>query len=197
MAKELLNDVTIRNTKPTDKDQRLNDGSGLYLLIKSNGAKWWRFDYTINRTRKTLSVGVYPKITLADARRKAEQARNQVSNGINPSDTRKLSKAEQKLIAENEKRRDAGLPALGSFETVAWEWYAANMVNKSASYQTNIKAHLQKDLIPAIGNLPLGSITHDQLLDVFKLCELRSATTVHKVSWIYPSPLNNTTFDVN
>jgi hypothetical protein len=56
MAKELLTDVTVRNAKPTDKDQRLNDGGGLYLLIKPNGAKWWRFDYTINRPLKDLSA---------------------------------------------------------------------------------------------------------------------------------------------
>jgi hypothetical protein len=75
MAKELLTDVTIRNTKPTDKDQRLNDGGGLYVLVKPNGAKWWRFDYTIERKRKTLSVGVYPSTTLADARRKAKPSK--------------------------------------------------------------------------------------------------------------------------
>jgi len=54
MAKKLLTDVTIRNTKPTEKELRLNDGSGLYLLVKKNGAKWWRFDYTFNKKRKTL-----------------------------------------------------------------------------------------------------------------------------------------------
>ncbi len=60
MAKDLLSDVTIRTAKPTNKDQRLNDGSGLYILIKPTGAKWWRFDYTFAGKRKTLSVGVYP-----------------------------------------------------------------------------------------------------------------------------------------
>lgn len=68
MAKELLTDVTVRNSKPNEKDQRINDGSGLYLLIKPNGAKWWRFDYTINSKRKTLSLGIYPATTLANAR---------------------------------------------------------------------------------------------------------------------------------
>ena len=57
MAKELLSDVTLRNAKPDIKDKRLNDGGGLYLLIKPTGAKWWRFDYTFERNRKTLSVG--------------------------------------------------------------------------------------------------------------------------------------------
>ena len=61
MAKELLFDVSIRNAKPTDKDQRLNDGGGLYLLIKSNGAKWWRFDYTIERKCKNFIIGCLPK----------------------------------------------------------------------------------------------------------------------------------------
>ncbi|WP_375142666.1 Arm DNA-binding domain-containing protein [Methylomonas koyamae] len=52
MAKQLLKDISVRNAKPADKDIRLNDGSGLYLLVKINGAKWWRFDYSINGRRK-------------------------------------------------------------------------------------------------------------------------------------------------
>lgn len=64
MAKELLTDVAVRNSKPTDKDQRLNDGGGLYLLIKPTGAKWWRLDYTMHGKRKTLSLGIYPETTL-------------------------------------------------------------------------------------------------------------------------------------
>ena len=68
MAKELLKPITILNAKPADKDQRFNDGSGLCLLIKTNGAKWWRFNYTFEGKRKTLSLGVYPVTTLADAR---------------------------------------------------------------------------------------------------------------------------------
>jgi len=88
MAKKLLLDVTLRNAKPDVKDKRLNDGEGLYLLIKPNGAKWWRFDYSFAGKRKTLSLGVYPKTTLTDARRKATDAQNKVANGIDPSDTR-------------------------------------------------------------------------------------------------------------
>ena len=62
MAKQLLTDTTIRNAKPDAKDKRLNDDGGLYLLIKPNGSKWWRFDYSIQGKQKTLSVGVYPTI---------------------------------------------------------------------------------------------------------------------------------------
>ena len=135
MAKELLTDVTVRNAKPSDKDKRLNDGGGLYLLIKPNGAKWWRFDYTIGGKRKTLSLKTYPDVTLASARQKANEARQQVANGTDPSDTRKEAKAEQRAALENEKLIDNGLPALGSFKAVALQWYDKNMMDKSESHQ--------------------------------------------------------------
>ncbi|WP_262964825.1 Arm DNA-binding domain-containing protein [Methylobacter psychrophilus] len=122
MAKEILKDVTIRNAKATDKDQRLNDGEGLYIIIKSNGAKWWRFDYTFAGKRKTLSVGVYPATGLGDARRKAETTRAKVSNGIDPSNTRKETKVAQQVAKENESRLDAGLTIINSFEHIACEW---------------------------------------------------------------------------
>jgi len=91
MAKESLLDISVRNTKQGDKDKRLNDG-GLYLLIKPNGAKWWRLDYSIEGKRKTLSLGVYPVTGLADARRKAEDARKQISNGTDPQQHQKRIK---------------------------------------------------------------------------------------------------------
>ena len=61
MAKELLQDITIRSSKPKEKDYRLSDGDGLYILIKTTNAKWWRLDYTFNSTRKTISLGTYPE----------------------------------------------------------------------------------------------------------------------------------------
>ncbi|WP_262967120.1 Arm DNA-binding domain-containing protein [Methylobacter psychrophilus] len=104
MAKGKLKDVTIRNAKPEDKDNRLNNGEGLYILVKPNGAKWWRFDYTSLNKRKTLSLGVYPATGLSDARVKAVKARKAIAKGINPSDTRKEKKAIQQLAADNETR---------------------------------------------------------------------------------------------
>jgi integrase len=181
MAKELLTDVTVRNAKPTDKDKRLNDGGGLYLLIKPNGAKWWRFDYTIAGKRKTLSVGVYPSTGLADARRKVEEARNQNANGIDPSNTRKEAKAGQRLIIENEKRVDAGLSAVDSFEFVALEWYDKRMLNKSESHQKRTLSLLKRDLFPWLGNRPIATIKAPELLEVLQRIESRNAIeTAHR-----------------
>lgn len=135
MAKQLLTDTTFRNAKPEAKDKRLNDGGGLYLLIKPNDAKWWRFDYTIRGKRKTPSIGVYPTIGLADARRKANEARTTVANGTDPSDIRKSDNAAQQQAAEQERHLDAGLPIINSFEHICRDWLAAT-------------AHSVRDILP-------------------------------------------------
>ncbi len=172
MAKELLTDVTVRNAKPSEKDKRLNDGGGLYLLIKPNGAKWWRFDYTLGGKRKTLSLGVYPDTTLSDVRRKAEQARNQTANSIDPSDTRKEAKTVQRATLENEKRLDAGLAAIDSFEFIALEWYDKNMLDKSESHQKRTLALLNRDLFPWLGRRPINEIKPVELLKGCGQCNL-------------------------
>ncbi|MGR8931585.1 MAG: Arm DNA-binding domain-containing protein [Gammaproteobacteria bacterium] len=137
-AKELLTDVTVRNAKPSEKDQRLYDGGGHYLLLKANGTKWWRLDYAISGRRKTLSLGVYPKTTLSDARRKATEARNNVANGIDPSDKRKEKKQSQQLQHENQKRIEAGMPVVASFGEVALEYFEKKMNDKTERHQKNL-----------------------------------------------------------
>ena len=181
MAKELLTDVTVRNAKPIDKDLRLNDGSGLYLLLKSNGAKWWRFDYTINGKRKTLSLGTYPFTTLKYVRNKADEARNYVANGIDPSDTRKTVKAQQQVTAENTKRLDAGLPLIDSFQALALEWFDKKMLDKSESHQKRTKGLLERDIFAWLGNRPIVEIKAPELLEVLRRIESRNAIeTAHR-----------------
>ena len=155
MAKELLSDITIRNAKPEIKDKRFNDGGGLYLLVKPNGSKWWRFDYTIKGKRKTLSVGVYLATGLADARRKAEEARTNIANDKDPSDTRKEVKADRQLKTENESRLDAGLPVINSFEHIAREWLASiNHTVRGITHQKKIR-RFELHVFPAIGGMTI------------------------------------------
>ena len=180
MAKELLKDVTIRNAKPTDKDQRLNDGEGLYIIIKSNGAKWWRFDYTFTTKRKTLSVGVYPATGLADARRKAEEARAQISNGINPSDTRKGLKEEILLIAENEARILAGLTIINSFKHIACEW-GETLIPDWLNKNNRSRRMLERNIFPWLGNLPVNDILPMDILTCLRRVEDRGTIeTAHR-----------------
>jgi hypothetical protein len=95
MARDLIpSDKTIKAIKPGDARKRLTDGDGLYLLLFVKGASHgWRFAYTHAGKRNILSLGTYPDTGLAQARRKAEEARAQVSAGTDPSESRKQSKA--------------------------------------------------------------------------------------------------------
>ncbi len=180
MAKELLSDSAIRNAKPADKDRRFNDGSGLYLLIKPNGAKWWRFDYCIEGKRKTLSLGVYPVTGLADARRKAEKTRKQVSEEIDPSDTRKEKKAARQLATENENRVNDGLPKVNSVEYVAREWFnsTAHTINDQ-THQKKIR-HFEKFVFPAIGDRPINEIKSPAIFSIVKALFIK-LETAHRV----------------
>ena len=127
MARDLIpGDVTIRTIKPGDPRKRLSDGNGLYLrLFVKGGSHGWRLDYTINGVRKNLSLGTYPDTGLALARKKADEARRLVSQGIDPSDHRKAAKAEAQRLREAQRLADAGLPSVDSFEAVAREWLAS------------------------------------------------------------------------
>lgn len=142
---------------------------------------WWRFDYTINGKRKTLSLKTYPDVTLATARQKANEARQQVANGIDPSDTRKETKEQQRIALENEKRIDDGLPALGSFKAVALQWYDKNMMDKSESHQKRTLALLHRDLFPWLGDRAITEIKAPELLTVLERIESRNAIeTAHR-----------------
>lgn len=179
MAKELLKDVTIKYAKPEDKP-RLNDGDGLYILIKPKGAKWWRFDYTFKGKRKTLSLGVYPATSLTDARRKAEEARTNVANDIDPSNTRKETKAAEQLAKENESRLDAGLTIINSFEHIAREW-GEKKVDTWADKNNRSKRMLERNIFPWLGSKPITDILPMDILTCLRRVEDRGTIeTAHR-----------------
>lgn len=137
MAKHLLNYATLKAIKPTDKDQLVGDGNGLFLLVKPDGKKWWRFVYTFQGKRKALSLGVYPKITLSAARKQAQANREHLANGINPSELRKqnkLAKAQQDKV--DAQAADGPTP-LSSFKYVAENWHSKRMKIGITSFQNN------------------------------------------------------------
>ena len=90
-----LTDTAIRNIKPGEKPIKLFDERGLFLLITPSGGKWWRLDYRYSGKRKTLSMGIYPEVSLKDARNRRDDARKQLANGIDPSEQRQAIKAAQ------------------------------------------------------------------------------------------------------
>lgn len=102
MALHLNKDTVYRAAKPSNKEYFINDGGGLYLVVGKNGTKIRKFISSFSGKRKKLSFGVYPDTTLENARRKAEEARNNIANGVDPSEIRKQDKAEVSQAAENQ-----------------------------------------------------------------------------------------------
>ncbi|UJS24040.1 Arm DNA-binding domain-containing protein [Thiothrix winogradskyi] len=82
--KRSLNDTAVKNAKPKDKEYKLSDGGGLYLLVKPNGSKLWHYKYKLQK-EKVLSIGSYPEISLKDARLLHEEARALWARGVDPS----------------------------------------------------------------------------------------------------------------
>jgi hypothetical protein len=130
MARHLIaSDKTIHKAA-NEGTRRLSDGEGLYLLFSVKGASHgWRFDYTFERERKTLSLGTYPNTGLSLARKKADECRKMLAAGLNPSDARKDKKAATLKAVEVTRRIEAGEAPEGSFEAVAREWLLAPMQN--------------------------------------------------------------------
>ena len=164
-----LSATVIKTAKPKEKNYKLSDERGLYLLVTPKGKKWWRFDYRFQKKRKTLSMGVYPDISLKEARERRDQARKQIANDIDPSEVRKIAKSETLGQSEN------------NFEVVAREWFVKFSSSWSDGHAGRIIRRLERDIFPWIGNKPIADITAPQLLEVIQRIENRGALeTAHR-----------------
>jgi|GEM_PF-1531777 len=113
MAKNLNKSVVYKTAKPKEKDYTIGDGGGLSLLVKSNGVKRWQFIYRFNGKQNRLGFGIYPDTTLERARLKADVARNNIANGIDPCILNKEAKATRKLAVEESSGNDGITKQLG------------------------------------------------------------------------------------
>ncbi len=162
MVAELLTDVTIRNTKATDKHRKLRDGNGLNLVIHPNGSKYFQLRYTLHGKEKTLQLGVYPDMSLSKARQAAKAARILVADGIDPVQEKRRQSESQAIEAET------------TFRSVAVEWLG--MKDKiSDSYREKIIATFEGNVYPRIGGVPVKEITSPLLLATLRKMEARGA----------------------
>jgi integrase len=165
----MLTVTTVNNAKPKDKPYKLSDEKGLYLFIQTSGSKLWRFDYRFLAKRKTLALGSYPDVTLADARARRDNARKQLANDIDPSESKKAVKASALKAGEN------------SLEAVTREWAASYFKNKSSSHQERTLRRLELYIFPWLGNKPISEINAPQILDSVKRIEkLNKLETAHR-----------------
>lgn len=158
-----LNDMQIRRAKSDTKSYTLGDGMGLSLLIEPNGSKSWRFRYRFAGKPKMISFGVYPTVTLAEARAKRDEARKLVADGQNPSEIRKEQKLAQQVGGEN------------TFEIIATEWHQLKSARWSSGYASDIMEAFRKDIFPYVGHRPIAEIKPLELLNVLRKIEARGA----------------------
>jgi integrase len=159
----MLKDITVRNAKPKDKTYRLFDGGGLYLEVLPAGGRYWRFKYRFAGKERRLAFGVYPDVSLADARERRDQARKVLAAGNDPGELKKEAKRLATLQAEN------------NFESIAREWRESQKhrwVNKY--YQTMI-VRLERHVFPKLGNRPITEISAPEILSVMRVVEKSGA----------------------
>ena len=164
-----LTDTAVRNAKPGSKTARMFDERGLYLEVSPAGGKWWRFKYRFEGKEKRLSLGVYPDVSLKNARDRRDSARTLLANGVDPGAERKA----QKLSRASE--------TANSFEGVAREWFAKHAPNWAPTHSSKIIQRLEKDIFPWLGRRPIADISAPELLTVLRRIENRGALdTTHR-----------------
>ena len=161
-----LTATAVFKAKPKDKQYKLADSGGMYLLVYPSGSKYWRYDYSHNSKRKTLALGVFPEISLANARKLHLLAREARALGQDPGDVKKSNKLGRDIEYEN------------SFEVIGREWFVNKMADKSESYKVRSLRILEKDLYPFIGRQPIKNISVPELLAVLRRIEARGAVDI-------------------
>lgn len=151
----------ISTAKPTEKPYKLSDGGGLYLLVNPNGSRYWRMKYRYAGKEKLLSIGVYPDVTLAEARDKRTQAKRILAAGDDPSEVKQAEREAKNLAVNN------------SFELLALEWHEHKKPNWSSGYADDIMEYLRKDIFPYIGKKAITDIKPITMLSVLKKMEER------------------------
>jgi integrase len=163
-----LTDTGIKKTKSTDKPFKLADGGGMYLLVHPNGGKYWRMDYRFGGKQKTLSLGVYPDVSLADARDRREQARKLLANDVDPSGIKKAAKQAKEKILQIAKN---------SFRNLAAEFHKVKSPMWTEGHAKQWLGNLEKYALPTIGNKPITDI---EPMDIMQIMRGMEALGIHE-----------------
>jgi integrase len=162
-----LTDTFVKQVKHKGSEigERYADGGGMYLRVKAAG-KYWRLDYRIDGKAKTLAMGVYPEVSLAEARQRREKARKALAHGIDPS------------VAKREEKQARAAAAATTFEVVARDWLAKTSNKRASVTQAKVTSWLEKDVFPFIGQLPIATIRAKDVLE--KVARRMEARGIHE-----------------
>jgi integrase len=152
-----LSDMQIKNAKPQDKDYTLTDGGGLYLLVKQSGSKIWRYQYSFNGKRFLTSFGTYPAVSLLEAREKRAVYQKDISNGINPADTKKEIKAKNAEARQSKEQ---------IFEALLRQWIDLKRTKVTKNTADKIQRTFELYFLPFIGQKPITEISKQEYIEL-------------------------------
>ncbi|MGD0275359.1 MAG: integrase arm-type DNA-binding domain-containing protein [Syntrophales bacterium] len=164
-----LSDIKIRKSRPSEKQVKLFDSGGLFLLVTPAGGKLWRLKYRFAGKEKLLSLGTYPEISLIDARKQRDESRSQLAHGIDPGAIRKAQKQAKTESTE-------------TFEIIAREWHSRFTPTWTVGHADTIMSRLARDVFPYLGARPIKEIKAPELLTVLRRIESRGALeSTHRI----------------
>ena len=161
-----LTNTKISNCKPQNKPYKLSDGGGMYLLVNPGGSKYWRLKYRLHGKEKTLALGVFPEVSLAQAREARIEAKKIIKKGIDPVQQKRLLKLNKRKSAEN------------TFKAIANEWLENQKDRWTPDHLISVRKSVNKDLLPELGNMPIADITPQEVIAVVKKVENRGALEI-------------------
>ncbi|WP_114259428.1 tyrosine-type recombinase/integrase [Acinetobacter baumannii] len=152
----MLSDSKIKTLKPTEKMYRILDAERLYIEVRPSGKKIWRFKYTLNGKEGTISFGEYPSVSLAEARKRKEDAKVLLAKGINPVEDRNQKEEEKRAATNN------------SFKAITEEFIKEKMKYKSEGYVDRFKGAMERDIYKIIGSKPIKEVNSADVLQIMK-----------------------------
>jgi hypothetical protein len=159
----MLTDTQCRKAKPREKAYKISDSKGLYLYVTPAGGKSWRWKYRIGTTEKRLVLGSYPDVSLERARDLRDDARTMKSEGLDPALERKALKARRQVEQAT------------TFRSVAEAWHERQKPTWRPRHADAVLRQMKNDVFPAIGELPIRSVTSGHVLQLLKKVEERGA----------------------
>ncbi|WP_105875023.1 tyrosine-type recombinase/integrase [Cronobacter malonaticus] len=161
-----LTDVKVRNARPTGKVTRLSDSDGLYLEVRTTGAKIWRYRFYLPDGKDSrYTIGEYPAVSLSEARAERDRVRELVKKGVNPTDARRQNKELEKAEAAN------------TFKTVALEWIEKKRPTWTHGTCKQVESFLAINCYPAFGDKPIRDIAAHEILAVLRRMEQRGSVS--------------------
>ena len=161
-----LTELSIKQAKPKEKQYKLTDGEGMYLRVYPNGSKYWQLQYWFEGKQKIFSLGVWPDVSLKEARDERFEAKKKIKVRIDPNDKRKESLEAQKIYFEKEKERETT-----TFRIIAEEWLSRQSFLWTERHSRGVQNSLKIHVLPDLGEIPIADISTQDVIAILRKIE--------------------------